>query len=336
MSKDLYTITKHRLEALKVFNATVIEHVAQFAKTQDNYSSYQDYFRAMGVEKVTVHRTADGSGVPVIDIPPRGAKKGTLVVHIAMANSLDENQLYQLATLAGINPEYRIIGFGNPSSDRYYVKEQDLSWNKLLSIVFRKRPYALIAAELDYLAVHNIHHHYQIGYSFGALKAAIESSYIDSEYLRGLLLIDPSARPRSPMRLWKDFSRTYGPLGKYVNSAELELYHQARGAAAKDRTYKRAFLRPINIANALLVARSRVLAILQYVRRTHPTAKMAIAWGTASELGDDRYMRDSLEKINATLDAKPVVPIRLPDLEHAFANDVHIYAAIVRQFLTTK
>ncbi len=334
MANTFYRYTKQRLQALRVFTPSVIEAVARFAETQQQTgASYQAFLNDMGAAKVIIHCPVHGAGVPVVDIPAQNKRqKGVLVVHIAMGNSLDENQLFQLATLAGINPAYRVIGFGNPSSDRYYVPEQNLNPVDLFLVAATKRSMPLVRAELDYLEQQGIKQYYQVGYSFGALKAVIETTYAKPGEVQGLLVIDPVSHPRRPLALLKDFTHTYKPLGKYVNAVDLDAYHAARGAAAKDRNFKKGLRRPVNIAYALLIARSNLIVLLQKAAAQQPRMRLGIAWGTASELASDEVMKRHTAVLSETTDMRPQT-FRLEGLEHAFANDIYLYGAIVKQFL---
>ena len=285
----------------------------------------------MGIGEVKLHTLENGDGVPVMDIAAKHTpEKGVIVVHTSMETPLDPNQLYQLATIAGTNPEYRVIGFGNPSGDRYYFKAQELSFLKRLRVALFKDMRPIIAPELDYLKQNGISEWYQIGYSYGALKATTESEYMERGSLKGLLLVDPVARPRNLIKLMRDFSKTYGPLGKYVNSTNLETYHKARGDAALNRNHNKALLRPINVTIAVALSRIAVLKRLKRVMTRQPQMKTMVAWGTASEIGDDAYMQKKLDALSAH---GRIERVCLEGLEHAFANDVHLHAAIIKQFL---
>lgn len=323
---DLYTITAQRLGGYGVFSDETVTAVAKLAAKQATFTTYQEFFAAMGVGEPLLYRCADGSGVPVIDVSARTAsQKGTFVIHAPMETGLDESQLYLIATLVHAFPAYRVIGFGNPSGDRLFFKEQNLTFWKRASIAFTKNQHPLVSAELEYLRTHGAKRLHQVGFSYGALKAAIESQYLPEGSVDSLVLIDPVARPRSVVRLARDFAKTYGPLGKYVNQVELETYHRARGDAAQNRNHRKALLRPINRAIGFLLARTDIFKLLAAVIERHPAASVSVAWGVASELGDDARMLAKL--------APDIRQIRLKGLEHALANDIFLYAAIVRDSL---
>ena len=319
-----YQSTKRRLDEYGVFEESILHEIASFADTQRNFATYQDFFQAMGVGSAKIYSTPSGDAVPYIDIPARQPEVGVIVIHASMMTALDENQRYQLATIAGTNPEYRVIGFGNPSDDQYYVKGQGLTFFKRLKIIGTRKKYPLVAAELAYLRSQGIRGAYHIGYSYGALKAAIAALSTSSGQLAGLLLVDPVAKPRPILKLLKDFKKTYEPLGTYVNQTNLKAFHEARGQAAKNRAYNTALLRPINRTIGWILSRVDIVSLLRRNISAHPAAKFAVAWGTESELGDDARLRSG---------TKGMITFRLRGAKHAFANDIHLHAAIIRQFL---
>lgn len=333
MALSLYHSTEQRLVSYGVFTPAVIDQIATLAQHQGTFRTYRDFFTSTGVGEPFVYTVKNGDGVSVIDIPARDTQEGVLVVHTSMATPLDASQLYQLATLAAANSTYRIIGFGNPAGGVQYIKAQELNfWRRFKVAVFRDMS-PVVAPELAYLKEQSLTRWYQIGFSYGALKATAESEYMDPGSLQGLLLLDPVPFTRSVIRLVLDFKRTYGPLGKYVNRVNLQTYHDARGDAAEGFG-KNALLRPINIAIAVALSRNAIYERITRVMNMQPRAKIAIAWGSKSELGDELRTRRSIAAINQGGVLKDrVQSFRLEGAEHAFVNDIHLYAAIVKQFL---
>lgn len=333
LRNDQYIKTGQRLRSYGVLSESVIELVAQFAAKQAEYETYQDFFVDMGVGEPFLHVASDGSGVPVVDVAARATnEQGVLVIHAPMEMALNQAQLYLIATLAGVYPEYRIIGFGNPSGDRFYHKEHNLTFWRRLKLLMTNNQRGLVAAELDYLQGQGVERMHHVGFSYGSLKAVLEAEYLPEGSVETVTLIDPVARPRSIFRLARDFANTYGPLGKYVNQVGLETYHKARGDAAKDRNHRKALLRPINVTIAFLLARIDIFKRLRRMIVRQPQAVVTVAWGTASELGDDKATRSRMAGINADQpEAYRIQQLPLLNLEHALANDVHLYAAITGQ-----
>ncbi len=273
-------------------------------------------------------------GVPVIEIAAQQKQVGTIVIHLPMSNPLDENQLYHIATVAAALPRYHIIAFGNPSGAPYHFKQQNARLWHLPAIAFTNRRRALVAPEIDYLRTQRITKAHHVGYSYGAHKALIESGYLEAQEVASLTLIDPVAHSRGFQQLIHDFRSTFTPMGKYVDRTQIESYFEARRAAAKTEHHKRALRRPISVAIGIMLARLDFIPTLKEVLRNNSSLRITVAWGTKSELGNDAHMKTSLHQLSHNNSGR-VKALRLKDSEHALANDIHLYAAIVCEALRT-
>lgn len=328
---DIKTATADRLGRYGLFSKETIDRVATLADAQAAYPTYQDFFHSVGMHEVKFHTDKKGRGVSYVDIPARETEKGVIVYHLPMANPLDPNQLYQVATVASILSEYRIIAFGNPAGKPYSFKKQNLRLKDRLAIAFTTRRRVLVAAELDYLASQTITSMYQVGYSYGALKALLESSYAPAGSLKGIYTLEPVAHPRYPQQLAADFGRTMKPLGDYVNRTELKTFLDARKDSANMVDYTKGLTRQINIAIGYMLSRVDFLALLKKVLLRHPDAKAWVAWASKSELGNDAHLSTALEALERG--GVPVKALRLEGDTHAVANDVHLTAALLYEAL---
>lgn len=327
---DIKTVTANHLGEYGLFSTHTIARIANFAKKQATYKTYQDFFKAVGMPRPKLHSDARGRGVTYVDIPAQKLEKGVIVYHLPMANPLDENQLYQIATIAGVLPEYRIIAFGNPSGAPYAFKEQNLTLFQRLKIAFGHNYHDLVAAELDYLDTQRITKAYQVGYSFGAMKALVESLYAPEGLVRGIVAIEPVAHPRYKLQLLGDFERTLQPLGEYVNRTGLNTYFAAR-KAAEIVDYQKGLRRQINIAIGLMLSRIDFITVLKQVLQRQPQASASVAWATKSELGNDAHLSTVLTAMQKN--GAPIKTFRLKDDTHAALNDIHLLAAIMYQSL---
>lgn len=333
MVGDIYALTKSRLHSYGLFSDATIRTVADVARAQQKHASFRDLFKEVGIPTVATHTTQSGRAVTYVDLPAKSkTATNTLVLHTSMGNPLDPNQLFQVATIAAANPRYRIIAFGNPSGAPHYIKQQGLRPADWFAVAFTKNVQSIVDAELDYLRSQGVTHAIHAGYSYGALKAVVEAIHSEKGSVDGIILVDPVASPRSPVRLAKDFARTYEPLGSYVNRVELPSYHEARGESAKIREYRKTLLRPINIAIGLFLARADILQYLQKASERHPKARVVVAWGTESELGDTNRLQDGIQQLEA--DGFLVEPLPLHGDKHALANDIYLHAAIIHKALT--
>jgi len=326
--------TTDRLRRYGLFSAATLRVVSQLARKQVGYTTYQAFFDEVGVTKPKLYiSTQKGvGGVPYVDVPAKAKQQeGTIVLHLPMGNSLDPNQLYQVATIAAANPAYRVIAFGNPSGKPYHYREQNLSVRKLWNIAFSSRRHALVAAELEYLASQEVTSAYYVGYSYGALKALIASQYSQGEQ-KGLILIDPVAHPRGLRQLFRDFNTSFKPMGEYVNRTQVQTFFDARHDAVKLVDYSAGLTRPINIAIGLMLARTDLAPLIDEVLKKKPNLELAVAWGSKSELGNDAHMKVTMHRL--AHEYASVRTLRLEGDTHPFANDIHLHAAIIREALS--
>jgi len=338
MSKSaFYDSTRKRLNQYNVFNDDTLDFVATLAQKQVEFESYPKFFKATGVPlEPTLFMNSRGRGVVLIDISSREEKeRGVFVIHLPMGNSLDTNQLYQVATVALAFPTYRIIAFGNPSGKPYAHPEQNFSVKDWWKVAFSKDVRAAVSTELDYLASQNIKSAIHIGYSYGALKALVTASYADPASIQQLVLLDPVAHPRGPRQLLGDFNATFASLGEYVNRTELQTFLDARQDAVRRVEYTKGIMRPVNLAIGFMLARADFIPLLERVLQKHPTLKVYVAWGSKSELGNDAHMKASLHNLAHDIAKGRVRSLRLEGDTHAFANDLHVYAAIVHDALSS-
>lgn len=330
--KDIYTRTQKRLVEYGFFSKETVKKVADVAVQQIEYRRYQDYLASVGVPEVQLHTANDGGGVPVVDIPAKAPRRqGVLVVHLPMGNPLDSNQLFQVATIAAANPEYRVISFGNPSGGPFAFRQQNLTALKRQGIASGRKVAPLVAAELDYLKAQGIRRVVHAGYSYGALKATLASSVEADVVVEGLVCIEPVAHPRSIVQLVGDFLRTDAALNKYVNRSGIPVFIDARKHAVKGRHYTRGLIRPINIAVAYLLARIDFIPLFKNVLAKWPKLHAMVVWAGKSELGNDAHMKANFHGISHN--NPRVHTMRLTDDVHAFANDIHLHAAIICEAL---
>lgn len=329
---DIFSVTATRLEAYALFSPQTVKTVADCAKTQATLSC-EDWLAMIGVPKVKLYAAKNKRVVPYVDIAARvdyGDAK-TLVVHLPMGNSLDPNQLYQVATIAATNPDFRVVAFGNPSGRPFKFRQQRLSIKELFEVAFTKKRRSVIASELEYLERNAIKNVYHVGYSYGALKALLAVHYAP-EVVRGLILVDPVAHPRYRKQLLENFMATFEPMGRYVDRTNIQGYFDARKEAAETVNFNEGLRRPINIAIGLMLAKADFTELLTNALKRTPHLITTVAWGGKSELGNDAHMGVTL--YNLAQKYPHVTVLRLKDDMHAFANDLHLYAAIVHEALS--
>lgn len=330
----LYQTTLKRLQQYGVFSDATAKTVAEVAEQQSKHTTYKTLFTAIGMPGPQLFVTTEGKGASIIDVPaqtPSLTKRPVLVMHLPMANPLDPNQLFQIATVAMANPEYRIIGFGNPSAKPYLYREQNLKFIDRVKIAFGKDKGALVKAELEYLDTQNIESVFHIGYSYGAHKALLATEYARSASVQGVAVIDPVAHPRGLRQLLGDFKRTFNELGNYADRTEQEIYLNAREESSTEGSPNARFYRQINIAIGLMLARLDFIGLVKKVLSSNANIAVAVSWSVKSELGNNAHLSTVLDKLKH--DTGRVVMYPLEDDYHALANDIYLHAALIRESL---
>lgn len=322
----------NRLQAYGLFSPDTLRVIEEVARKQAKAKSYQEYFRLLGMPEPQLYIGSKKRGVPVIDIAPRKKPTaGTIIVHLPMANPLDENQLFHIATIAAALPKYRIISFGNPSGKPYKYRAQNRSLAQLIAIAFTQRRASLVRPEIEYLRQQGVTAAHHVGYSYGVHKALIGASYLENSEVASLILVDPVAHTRGVRQLINDFRSTFTPMGEYVNRTRTQIYFDARRETSKTKHSMSALRRPISVALGIMLARLDFIPFLKELVARNTRIKVFVAWGSKSELGNDEHMKTSLDELARY--SKRVEPLRLKDDAHAMANDVHLYAALVYEAL---
>lgn len=333
MSGELYRYTHQRLSAYRLFSASIVEEAAAFAQAQAEYSTYEAVFKAVGMPlQPTLFTSSGGRVVPVIDLPAReGRAEETLVFFLPMGNSLDHNQLYQLATIAAAFPRCRIIAFGNHSGPPYAYAGQQYAIKEWFAVAFRAIPRPLVSVELEYLAAKQVSGAVFVGYSFGAAKATIAAHLADDGVVKRLITVDPVAHPRSLIRLARDFKSTLAGLDGYVQRVKLPTFVAARRATAELVNFNRGLVSRSNLAIGMLLARYDFTGGVAALLHHRPDMRVAAVWAGKSELGNTDRFETTLRHILADSTAHEL--LCLPGDVHAFANDVILYTAILKSIL---
>lgn len=332
------------------FSDEVIGIVSDVARMQASFGAdYQGFLDAAGLSEPEVFIGPNGHPNEVIDVR-RPEERDTLVYHLPMANPLDANQQFQLATIAAANPNTRLIAFGNASGGAH--DSAYLTHNERKKVT-RGDFSPLAAPVIAYLARAGQDVSHQAGYSFGADKAAEVASSRDVG-VASLTVIEPVVGARGLLRLGKDFKSTEKALQGYVNDVSLAGYDTARAHGISPVDYAIGLGKLTNIAIARGLARGEFGGRLHDVLSRHPGVFTTLAWGSRSELADfdaveELWVEHEVRKIERMVgnispathaaalikfasEAK-VNSMRFVGHKHAMANDVHLQAAIITQTL---
>lgn len=317
--------TQERLEAYG-FNPYVVDTVSEFADQISQHATYAETFAAVGLGDVKTVNYDGYMPVSVVDIrPEEHDPKAAMFIHLAMANPLDPNQLYQIAAIAGTNPNTRIIAAGNPSGPGYNTGRLTHSQRKAVAHG-DLRP--VVDPMVKYAEENGIEWANQVGYSFGADRA-MTAATSDAYQVDKAVAIEPaSVKGRNLLKLGLSFGATAKHLDHYVKASETPAFEAAREESVGAMAYNLGLARLSNIAIA------RCLSIRGFEQRTddalevHPTMEATIAWGTESELAVHGLMKPIVHRLQRSHGHR-VNPVVIEGGKHALANDIHLQAAIV-------
>jgi hypothetical protein len=322
--------TAERLVDYYAFSPDVVDTVSEFAKRQSQYVTYQGFFHAMGIEGTQKLQSDGYLPVDVLDIRPKDYDPTTaLIYHLPMANPLDPNQIYQLATVAATNPDRRIIATGNPSGPGYNSglltakQRNDAAHGKFQAVV---EPVLRFAEQQGITTVD------EIGDSYGVDTAATAAAAGRYEVGK-LICIEPaSVKKRNLAKLALDFNSTAKPLGMYVAASNLPTFNEARKDSVSAAGYAMGLGRLTNLAIGRGLARGRFVAEMDDAFEHQKTMESTIIWGSESELAIDALMTNIVGGLQEQYGER-VKAIRLPGQKHNLANDIHLQAALVLQSL---
>lgn len=325
--------TAERLRDYYDFAPDVIDEVAEFAEFQASFENYRDFFGAVGVPNIEIYPVENTEDLSVVDVRPKEHdEKSAIIMHLPMANPLDANQLYQVATIAGTNPDSRVIAFGNPSGGRYKGSKLTSAAKSLLA---SGDLFPLVGQGVDYVEKQGIEEANEIGYSYGALKS-VAAAYYGMYSVSNAIAIEPVSHPRSLLKLGTDFMSTDKALSGYTNAPGLDTYKQARKDAVSMKEYMAGLLGSKNRAVAGVLAKTDFKTWADQVLTeglvSSGADKLTLVWGSESELADDETMQQIVYGLKR-VHGDRVSNMRLEGQKHALANDVHLHAAIIKQAL---
>ncbi len=322
------------------FSPQIVETVAEVADWQSSFDTYQEMFAAQGItdESVTIF-DAGHTAVQVLDIKPKHFnEEEATIYHLPMATPIEPNIIYQAATISKANPFTRIIAVGNPSNSIYgHLSEHQ---NQLLQSDELNSLSPLVEPTLRYLDDQDISFVDHIAYSAG-VDLALTALSISSQESSTAVLIEPvSIKKRKLAQLAIAFLSSNGPLESYVNATELDTFKQARKNSQGLISYSLGLKKPTNLAFARDIAKGKFFSRLANAldEDMQPLlSEVNIVWGTESELATDGILTSTLQWSHPfrTPRAKQLIhTTRYKGQKHAFANDIHLQAAIVTEGLT--
>ena len=304
-----------------------------------NFSSYPELLEGLGVREMQTVSYDGYKPLQVVDIKPRQDynEKKALLVHVAMANSLDPNQLVQIGIIAAANPDTRVIAHGNPAAPRQ-AKSGLLTWPQMAQVA-RGDFAPTVDPFLKFLEEQGIEEEDHYGYSYG--EVALTEMMKRAERSTHCAISFDTARAvqwakhfvlAGGVRLGFAFNATAAPMQGYVEESELPAFEAARDDSPGALAYALGVARASNIAIGLGISHGGYVEETRQALLTQPEARYTGAYGTQSEFntnGETKTAMTQLEtEFGERFTPRPVAT------HHAGANNIYLQAALVREART--
>lgn len=312
------------------FDESVVDAVAEVAQKQRSNS--WEHIRSE-LPNNTVFST-DDSSIELMDIVPDNYDE-TWVYHLPMGNPLADHMQLRVATLAVAKPDKRVIAIGNPSGPNQGIGKLS---NRELHTVWTGDLRPTIDPVMRYLSSQHIEQSTQIGFSYGAEKAAAASQYAekyDQRVAEGLFMEPIAIKQRGLLELGRDFNSTAVALEGYVKASASNPVEAAGKRAAEKSNglvgYVLGLLRLSNIAIAHALSREGFEERVDGGLTSQEQMKAHLVWGTESELATHGLMVKLADRIQAKFGSERVSTMELAGQKHAMGDDVFLHTAIVLQ-----
>ncbi len=324
MSQEIFASTVERLRGYHSFSDEALQTVGLVAVEQASFGSYASYLESMGI--------TDTKPKAVLDIR-RKDEEDVLVYNLPMANCLDANQTFQIATVASALPHTRLIAFANPAGGPKY-KFNTLTREERKQVKLGDfSPVAEISNR--YLYNRNIDIASHFGGSYGV--EPVLASVINSDHeIDNVIMLEPaSVIPRFEPVLLKDFIASGSGFPYYVDKSGSKIF---KDAVDSDETITQAMYalgigRLSNIAAGRGLAKGRFFEHLGEAMQSEGSdyTYFSVIWGSESELAIDGVMNQRLPEIVANDRRNRLQFTRLEDQKHALMNDIYLQAAVILQ-----
>ncbi len=312
--------TAERLVGYYPFQQDVIDTVSEHAEIQQNFGIFQGYLRSVGIDVNNIDKKTS-----ILDIKPRDFDdREALLLYLPHANVFDAGQLVQIGTIAGTNPDRRIIAAANPGAPGYNANRLHMG---SMADVAGGNFSATNEGLKRFISSEEIEttDQYAASYGINRLLALMHSGVVG---VRSAVMFEPVTVvdwQGNPFKLGSAFKKSEKRFDEYVTASQTPIYEQARDKSVGKVMYGLGLLRLSNIASTFGMTHGDFEDNLEQALDQHSDAYSTLAWGTASEVGDDVATTEIAENYD------DVEPIRLVGHGHAAMNDIHLQAAVVLQ-----
>lgn len=334
-----------RLNNYHDFSVETTEAVAEVAERYRSYETWPELFSDFqsAASHAQLHEVeytpARGFPIKIVDIVPTEIDT-SLVYHLPMGNSIDQNMQARLLTLSAVLPNTRIIAAGNPAqpltnSGRLTQQERNE--------VSRGRFRPTVDPILAYAHKEKIEQADQVGFSYGAdkaLAATLLTDYYDISTPKVVPMDPASVTPRTILQLGADFLATNKHLNDYVEATEFPAYIDARKVTGRKTGwlagYGLGLTRQSNIAIARGITVGKFETRLAETLRHNPETHATLVWGTESELAINGIMHALAGRISDSGQANQFTAMPVIGQYHAMGDDIFLHAALVHESLTKR
>ncbi len=322
--------TSSRLHAYGVFSADIIDHVSESIDRISRLSGFGLFFDVVDIDESMVQNSG------ILDIKPKNYDESSaMVIHLPMANPLDGNQVYQIATISRMFPGRRVIAAANPSGIN---KSRNQLWSPQDRALVSQGDFRFATPALEHYLTDQKNVKQcsdlridQIGSSLGA-DLAVGFALREIAQVDKQLLVEPaSATKRSVLNLAKTFSSTNTALDTYVESNRLATFERVRAKQGiSDLRYAIGLLRLSNIALTRGIASGVFGDNLETLLRTYDNAPdTTVMWGTDTEFGS-ATLESELNRVEQRANTQ-IGRIMVQGGKHAMVNDLALMSAAALQ-----
>lgn len=325
--------TVERLNGYYDFNEAISTKVGAVAEMQAGLS-YEEYLAASGIAEPFIFNPDGGKPVRILDIRPSVDfdESKARVMHLAMGNDVDPNQIYQAATVFSADPDTRLIAVGNPAAP-------GLGYGKLSfadsGLVAKGDLRPVIDPVMKYVEREGITDVEHVGFSYGASRVPVAMKYAAHyEHQADGVAIDPADvkdrgfKLKAMLSLAADFGSTAGPLEDYVQASGIPAFLEARKHSPNLVMYSLGILRASNLAIASALAGDYYQKRATDALEAQPDRKLHTFWGSESELAIDGLLQQITTNLQDRFGERAPAT-RLIGQKHNMVNDIHLQAALV-------
>lgn len=331
--------TEARLGRYYEFDGDILESVARAASSQNGLDvrALADQFGMADGAQVAVpaghkHPVEFAVFKPDSDYDSEEAR----VLYTPLGNPVNESTIVRGARLFASDPTKQLVVIGNVSDFR---RPGVLPFGAAVDMIRETDLEPAVRPSLRLLRDMGIRVSEQLGYSFGADKAAAASAHAleyDIRVSAGVFVEPAGVAERGLARLLRDFVRSGAQLETYVRQADSKPLDQAR-SGYNAYTTARWFAGLARLSN---IAVSQTLShptfegnVAEAIQVNGSDFWASVGWGELSELSQPAILRKITDRLQSRFGFNKVRSLKLEGMHHAGGDDVDLHAAIMLQGL---